>query len=389
MSAAIPVRRIAPLLACGFVLLSAGGLHFTLTPTQGQRLGFGEFQLGVIGAAYYAGFLAGSIANPTLFRLLGHRALFIGSAAILCASVAGQAILSGVAAWTALRFAIGWLAAGMFAAIESWLHALATNENRGRTLSLYVMSNQGALALSQLLFTLTPTGDLSGFLWSAGIAACTVLPMLAMRGAAPPRPAKARTKLSALYRASPVAFVGFAANGVATSPIWVLGPAFAADHGLGHEAIGLFMSLPIFGLLLSQWPIARLSDRMDRRLVIGPVAAAGAGAAALVAASPWIGGAWAMFAGAFLFGATAWTVGMLCGSHLNDRVKPEEMTDAAGASFLVYGAFSVIGPLTASALVRLMGSEALYVQSAAVLAAFAAFVVYRMSARAAARRAAA
>lgn len=378
---AVDFRRIWPLQATGATLLVAGGLHFTLTPAHAQLAGFSPADLGIVGSCYYLGFLAGSLLNPLAFRALGHRALFCTYAVAIAAAVALQPVLDTVTAWAVLRALVGFLAAGMFAAIESWLNAIATNANRGRTLSLYSITNQTALAGGQFLFTLSPAASGAGFYLSAAILLLTMAPLSAMRGPPPTPPARNRIRVAALAKGSPVAFAGFLANGLATAPFWVLGPVFARDSGFDQGKIALFMALPIFGSLVLQWPVARLSDGMDRRRVILPIALGAAAASIAVALAASAGAEWAVIAAIVCFGATAFLLNMLASAHMNDRVAPADLTEAAGASFLVYGAASAAGPITASLAMQALGPAGLFWHAAAVLAAFGLFTLTRILVR--------
>jgi MFS family permease len=376
--AKVDFARIWPLQAGAAVLLLAGALHFTLTPAFAQAAGFSPAQLGMIGSAYYVGFLMGSLLNPLAFRTFGHRRLFMLYAVAVGLAVALQPLLPGPAQWFVLRAAVGFLAAGMFAALESWLNAVATNANRGRTLSAYSMSNQVALAGGQFLFTLTPIESGAGFYISAAILLLTIVPFCAMQGRPPPPPAQRRIRLATLSRASPVAFAGFVCNGFATAPFWVLGPVFARDSGFDQGDVALFMTLPIVGSFLGQWPVARLSDGMDRRLVILPVSTLAALAAIGLALTSGASPAWPVYVGAIFFGALAFPLGILSSAHMNDRVPHEDITEAAGASFLAYGAASVIGPLTASGLMGWLGPAGLFWHAALILGLFAAFTLTRL-----------
>ena len=363
-------------------MLLAGALHFTLTPAYAQMAGFTKAELGMVGSAYYVGFLGGSLLNPIVFRAAGHRTLFTIYAVLIAVSVGLQPLMPGVVAWIVLRALVGFLASGVFAAVESWLNAIATNTNRGRTLSAYSMGNQSALAAGQYLFALVPVAGGVGFYVAAALLLLSIAPMAAMKGHPPAAPSQMRVRLAALTRSSPVAFAGFITNGFATSPFWVLGPVFARDAGFNQFWIGVFMSLPIFGSLAVQWPVARMSDRMDRRIIILPVALGAATAAAFVAAASTWGAAWMVYAGIVCFGATAMLINMLCTAHMNDRVAPQDLTEAAGASFVVYGAASAIGPISASVAMSVLGSAGLFWHAAAVLLLFGIFVATRIAVRA-------
>ncbi|BCW90389.1 putative MFS-type transporter YcaD [Alphaproteobacteria bacterium SO-S41] len=292
-----------------------------------------------------------------------------------------QPVLDNVAAWMVLRGLVGFLASGLFAAIESWLNAIASNANRGRTLSIYSITNQSALACGQFLFTLSPAASGTGFYLSAAILLLTMAPFAAMRGPPPAPPAQNRIRVAALAKGSPVAFAGYIANGMATAPFWVLGPVFARDSGFDQAKIALFMALPIIGSLVLQWPVARLSDGMDRRQVILPIALGAALAAAAVAFAATLGAAWAVLIGIVMFGATAFLINMLSSAHMNDRVDPADLTEAAGASFLVYGAASALGPITASIAMQYLGPAGLFWHAGAVLALLGVFTATRIAVR--------
>jgi hypothetical protein len=66
------LRPIASLLLGVAFLLAGNGLQFTLLPLRGQAEGFSAFALGVIGSAYYVGFVSGCLLAPYLILRAGH-----------------------------------------------------------------------------------------------------------------------------------------------------------------------------------------------------------------------------------------------------------------------------------------------------------------------------
>lgn len=62
--------------------------------------------------------------------------------------------------------------------------------------------------------------------------------------------------------------------------LYSLAPLFAQQCGLEFTETSHFMTLAILGGTLLQWPVGRLSDRFDRRILLLAVAA-GVGGAAL------------------------------------------------------------------------------------------------------------
>jgi MFS family permease len=66
------------------------------------------------------------------------------------------------------------------------------------------------------------------------------------------------------------------AAGAANGALFALGPVFALGIGMTATSAPLFTSSIVLGSALGVLPIAAISDRIDRRLVIAAVMIAGA-----------------------------------------------------------------------------------------------------------------
>ena len=91
--------------------------------------------IGLISAAYYAGFLIGS---RLALRALGQVAIlrvYAALASILAATILAFGLIVSPPAWVAMRFLTGLCLAGQYVVAESWLNQLTGNENRGRLLA--------------------------------------------------------------------------------------------------------------------------------------------------------------------------------------------------------------------------------------------------------------
>jgi MFS family permease len=85
---------------------------------------------------------------------------------------------------------------------------------------------------------------------------------------------------------------------------WGLGPTYAGQLGLDRSGIAWFMVATIMGGALLQWPLGRLSDRMDRRIGLA-LACALAGGVALAAGSVTTWSPPMLFAAFFVYGGLA------------------------------------------------------------------------------------
>ena len=96
----------------------------------------------------------------------------------------------------------------------------------------------------------------------------------------------------------------FFGAGLVNGGVLALAPLYAAEH-YGPQAAAEFYSAAFIGSLLLQWPAGRISDRVDRRLVIAGLAGLAAVSAAALAL--WSGRlvAWQSVTLFFLWGAGA------------------------------------------------------------------------------------
>jgi MFS family permease len=145
---------------------------------------------------------------------------------------------------------------------------------------------------------------------------------------------------------------------------------------LGEPQIAAYMSAGLFGGAILQWPIGRLSDHVDRRLVIGATALFGAGACALTLVVA--GGALpALLTASFLFGGTTLVLYALCVAHANDLLPQAQFLDAARGFNFLYGVGAAISPVVIGALMSRFGPASLYWVCATALAGLGALALVR------------
>lgn len=375
------LKRVTPLLAATALMLTGNGLHFTLTSVVAGQAQFGAATTGLIGAAYFVGFLVGALGAPWALGKTGHGRGFAALMWLTSAALVAQWAFVEPYAWAGLRFLIGVLAAAAFTVIDSWFHFTAQNANRGRVLAIAAIVNLMALVAGQQLLNIGAAPSPELFLLSAGILALSVVSLLVTRLQPPPATSARLPRLHLLARASPVGVAGQVVAGFVNAPFWVLAPVYIASLGYAEDTVAPFMSAAILGAAILQWPIGHASDRRDRRLVavVTAMAAATAGLGLTLGADA---GEWILFAAAFAFGAFAFPTTNLTNAHLNDRMPKVAMTETAGGLLVFYGLFATAGQLAVSGLAELVGIGPFFVYTACVHGAFAAFVLWRIGRRA-------
>jgi MFS family permease len=282
--------------------------------------------------------------------------------------------------WWALRAVTGFCLAGAYLIIESWLNERATNETRGTIFSVYTALNFGVITLGQMLMLLADPAAFPLFSLVSVLLSLAAVPVALTRATAPAPLQTVRLRPMRLIRASPVGVAACATVGLANGAFWSLGPSFALAAGLDVAHVALFMSVTVIGGALSQWPFGRMSDRMDRRrvMVLVSIASAVSGVALFIAARHW---SEALLPAAFLFGAFAFPLYGLGVAHVNDHIDDAAFVETASGLLLVQGIMSVIGPLLASGFSGAIGTGGLFLFTALVHVAMAAYAVWRMRVR--------
>ncbi|WP_458759992.1 MFS transporter [Afipia sp. TerB] len=369
------LRPIASLLLAAALLLAGNGAQFTLLPLRGQAEGFSTLALGVMGSAYYVGFVAGCLLGPYIILRAGHIRAFSALVAIAAATTLAYALWPTPLAWSGLRLVTGFALAGFYLVLESWLNDGATNDTRGLVMSAYVTINYIAVVAGQMLVTLHPVEQDGTFMMAAMLAALAIVPVALTRSAQPAPITLFSFQPRALYDAAPVALIASFAIGLANGAFWALGPVSAAGSGLDNNQVALFMSVAVFAGALVQWPIGRLSDRIDRRIVLLVLLIG----AAITGVALWLFAATGtlMLVFGFAFGALALPGYSLAAAHAYDKTPASNMVATAATVLLANGVGSVIGPLIATAFITPERPRGLFLFTALVEAVLAAYVLYR------------
>lgn len=376
------ILSITAILFSTAIFIAGNGLVGTLIPVRAHLGGFSDLAIGAIGSCYFAGFVLGCFAGPRLLARVGHVRTFAIGAGIATATTLLQAMFVTEFLWALMRALFGFAAANLYMVIESWLNDRATNEYRGRIFSAYLTVNFSSLIIGQMLLTTSNPQSFALFNLAAIFYALCLIPVGLTRLPQPKPSAIPTLKPFRLYRIAPVGVAACLGVGLANSAIWTLAPVYAQGHGFAKGGPALFMSVFTLGGALVQVPLGRISDRMDRRVII----------AAVCVASAALGVALAFFGGRHtfetlllmtLFGITALPLYGLSVAHTNDRIPREAFVETSATLLMINSLVSVLGPTLAATVTRVWGMGTLFLYTAAIHAALALFTLVRLSQRAA------
>ncbi|MEI4261885.1 MFS transporter [Roseovarius sp. D0-M9] len=365
----------------GMMLLQVGnGMQGTLLGIRGEIEGFSTFAMSLVMSGYFVGFLFGSRVAPEMIRRVGHVRVYAALGSLISSIMLLYPTWTDPWAWGAARILIGFCFSGVYVTAESWLNNSASNENRGKALSLYMIVQMIGIVSAQGLMIVADPGGFILFIIPSVLISISFAPVLL---SVSPTPAFESTKpmtLLQIYQTSPLGCVGMFLLGGVFSAQFGMGAVYGGKAGLSVVEISAFVSAFYIGAMLIQYPLGWLSDKMDRRLLI-MVASAGVAVGAVAAMI--FGGYFPMLLGAaFIVGGLSNPLYSLLIAYTNDFLQHEDMPAAASGLVFINGLGAVAGPVTTGWMMSVMGPGGFFLYIAILGAMVALYAGYRMTQRA-------
>ena len=356
-------------------------LGFSLQATAlGVRAGLEGFPVtvtGLIMAMYYAGYVGGSVFTPRFVNTVGHIRVFAALASMASTSALLHALFVLPVTWVGLRLMTGFCVAGLVVVAESWLNNAAPNHQRGGVLSIYMVVTLLASALGQLLLNAAPVDGFTLFILMSVLVSISLVPVALTTQAVPQLQPTPPMKLRRVFAVSPAGAVSCFATGLINGSFWGMGAVFALGIGLDAKSISVFMAMAVLGGIVSQWPLGRLSDKIDRRMVLlglaFAVAVTSLGLAVMSQADPSV-----LFALAALYGAAAFPLYAISIAHVNDLIEADEFVPASSALLMLYAFGAMLGPFLGGAAMQTVGPAGLFYFTVVVGLAMGAFALKRL-----------
>ena len=368
-------------LLLGIVLIMLGnGMHFTLIGVRGGIESFSATELAIITSGYFVGFLSGARFSPVLIKRVGHVRVFAALGSFMSAGLIAFPLISEPWAWTLLRILIGFCMSGIYVTAESWLNYAATNENRGKILSAYMIAQTVGIIGAQGLLTLGDAATSALFIGASILVSVSFAPILLSVTPAPNVEVARPMNLRHLFSASPLGTVGIFLLGSVYATQSGMGAVFGAQIGLTTAQIALFVAMLFAGALVLQYPIGWLSDRMDRRKLILLASVLGAASCSI----GWLseGNVNALMLAAFLAGGVTTPLYALFLAYTNDALSADDMPAASGGLVFTFGLGAINGPLVTGWAMQTAGPFAFWPVIGITFGVIAMYTLYRMTQRA-------
>lgn len=373
-------RSVISLMLSTLLMMVGFGLASYVLPVRSVAEGWSTLTISLIATGYTLGFTVSCIITPKFVLRVGHVRVFAALITLLSIAILMCGLVVDWRAWIFFRAISGFAISGSYLVIESWLNERVTNENRGMLFSLYLITTMVGTIGGQYLVPLGDPTNSSLFILCGVLFSLALLPTALSSSAMPAPPAQAKFDVPGLYRRSPVAVVGAFLAG-AMSGAWLnLGGVFTQKIGLSTAEGATLLAALLAGSAISQIPIGRTSDRIDRRIVMVGCGIVGIvsclAMVAFVGSSPLVLYVIAAFVGSVLFPIYALNV-----AHANDLARPNEYVEVSSGMMITYGIGTISGPLMVGPVMDRFGPPSLFVVLAFYFALYAAYAAWRIAQR--------
>ena len=329
------------LATCAFGLLSS------ILSLRLNASGISTYFSGIVMALYYVGYIFAATRAHKMINKIGHIRSFGVYISVVSSLVLMHSFLANPSFWGLLRFLEGYCVGGCTMCLESWLNTRAHNKNRGLIMSLYMVTSYLGAGLGQLMLNIPDQNGMVIYIIISILFSLAFLPISLTALPAPEINFHKSLSIATLYKKSPVGIVGLVCSGLMVGSFYALGPIYTQKAGFSLTETSLFMFFGILGGLSAQIPVGRLSDKMDRRLVM-------MGSCALlffIAPSIHIlmsSGIVLLAMGAFFLGTCTFVLYPICVSHINDLIDDSERVKTSGILILMQGIGLICGPIIVS-----------------------------------------
>jgi MFS family permease len=369
----------AILLGIGFMML-ANGLQGTLLGVRAGIEGFSTFNTGIMMSGYFIGMFIGSMVAPILVNRVGHIRVFSALASLASISILFHGVYIDPWLWMAMRILTGISFAGFYVVTESWLNDRASNETRGKVLSIYMVIVTGSMGAGQFLLNMANPARIDLFILISVVISFGLIPILLTAKPAPAFATSSRMSVLELYRASPLAVLGNCLTGMAHGTIFGLGAIYATVMLIDVKLISIFMACFLIGSLIAQWPVGYISDHVGRRGVMAALSLISivCSVLAVVTAKDSL----MFYLIIVALGGAAMPMYSICIAYANDRLEPHQIVGASGSLVMVAGFGAMTGPILIAYFMELFNIEFYFWGIAAVFTVIFFFTLIRIGSRA-------
>lgn len=375
-----PPLAVTALIFSMAMVAIGSGLIFAYIPIRLGALGYKPSMAGWILTFMATGGFIGCLTTGTLVKYVGHARAYMTLAALLVLSHMGLGLSDNPYLWMGARIAYGATVSGLFIISQSWLNDACLNEWRGRVMAIFYMTYVLCIGFGGYLISFIDINSSTGPQIAIIFVTIAIIAVGLTNLRAPLPPEYVSVSFRGVWHISPVGLVGLFTVGGLTMLVQGFAPIYAQAEGYNQSEIGLLLFLMQFGMIAVQMPLGAISDRMDRRIVLiiaSILVCLFAGITSYLDGM----GLWVLIILLAVWAGATETIYAVANAHANDRAEPQYYVSVSMTMLFAWSLSGFVVPGIASYLTDILGSKAFMYVAMAISAAYALFVIFRISQR--------
>ncbi|MDA9650591.1 MFS transporter [Candidatus Pelagibacter sp.] len=375
-------------LGMGFLMM-AYGYQGSLLGVRAVQENFSLTATGFMMSGYFVGYFIGAATIPNLISRVGHIRVFAAFASLASLVILIHSIFINPIVWFILRVLTGVSMVCIYTVAESWLNDRSSNKNRGSVLSIYMVILYSTMGIGMFLLNFSSPENYQPFILVSIITSLALIPILLTKKKPPTFKKIKAMNLRELYEASPFGMVSSLFYGTIQSALFTLLAVYAASMNFSIFEISFVTFLLAISGAVSQFPIGKLSDIYDRRLVIVIVTF---GAAIFSICCIFSVGLMYLpeghattknwfFLFLTLFSFCSLPMFSLILAHTNDYIPKEKFVSAGAGLQFAFGLGAMSGPFLCSIFMNAVGENGFFIFLFFFHTVIGIFGIYRMKIR--------
>lgn len=350
-------EALIPLISL-FLFVLGTGFFATLLTLKMTVLKVSPIVIGSLTGFFYAGLILGSFRIEKYIVSIGHIRAYAGFSAMLAIFCLLHGVYYNPWFWLALRFGAGFATAGIYVVIESWLLCKSAPSNRGQVLSLYMIVLFAAQSMGQFIVTIESSQSMLLYAIASMLCSLSIIPLTISQVQTPIYEEPSSLSFKKIIKKSASGMLGCLSSGLIMGGIYGLMPAYFIAVFQNNNAVAKYMFAVIFGGMLLQYPVGKLSDIIERRLVLVLVCIATVIVSILaifLSEYPRV-----LFVLMMFFGGLTFTMYPVSISYACDSLENKDIISGTQSLLLTYSIGAMLGPFISPLFMKIFGTYGLF-----------------------------
>lgn len=372
------IAETFPLLLTLFIFVLGSGFFSTLLALVLTINHATPITIGAMTGVYYAGLVLGSFYIGGSITRVGHIRAYAAFSSVLAIISLLHSIFYSPLLWLLLRFIAGFASAGLFVVIESWLLCKSTPTNRGRVLALYMIVFYAGQSFGQFFLKLGDPRTMLLFAVASMLCSLSIIPLAMTRAESPQFDGPSTLNFKKLLHQTPSGLLGCLSSGMIMGSIYALMPSLFFNLFHDKAQVANFMFAIIMGGLLLQYPVGKLSDIFERRLVLIAIAMTTI-LISVMAIYFENQSSWFYFMLMAVFGGLTFTMYPISITHAFERLENRDTVAGTQSLLLSYSLGAMTGPFITPIFIHFWGEHGLFIYFISICSCIIPLLMLRKS----------